>query len=371
MRNLCLNLALYAFPVTSVAANTLCAMTILLSPVLSDTSSTASSSGSEAVRPAGKSACIDIDTEQGKPAPASAVYPGSAAWSAQPSKTGAAGLRPAGSGRRGKSREHPSARLQLTHAGVQRMLDIGRVDRAAAAMNAAQKAAEQVSYESEWMFQYLQSAKPLLASCYGDEDGEADLLYRRVMAWKAAQDDIKDSLAWAVGKTRPQLDAIRKAWECNVQAYYAMVPSGEEGGLQALLPVDFCALVMGYADGFGSMARCFAAMQTRLEGYEHSATALRQDMAVTTYTLIRLVRWCRVLWTAAVYWNMLNLLGDVFITPVFLHLTFLNRQSMAPLLLRSQPPHAGAAPAQLRSRPQGAAQATRLHRAVRSRGLPL
>ena len=341
-------------------ADVLFATTGLLSPVQSSISSTKTSSGSEAVRPPDRSACADPDAEQGEPAPANAVSPGSAGGSAQPSKTGMAGLRATGSGRRGKGREQPAegqAWLQLTRAGVERMLDTGRVDAAAAAMDAAQRAAEHVSYETGWMYEYLQSAKPLLASCYGGVHGEADLLYRRVVAWKAAQDDIKDSLAWAVGETRTQLDAIRKAWEDSAQAYFAMIPGGEEGGLQ-VLPEGFSALMMGYADGFGSMAGCFAAMQTRLEGYTNSATALRQDVAATAYTLIRLVR-CMVLLIAAVCWHVLDLLqrswGCFSETP---HM--LNRQSRSALLLRSQRQQARAAPGQLRSGKPSAARATRL-----------
>ena len=301
---------------TFIAADVLSAMTGLLSPVQPSISSTESSCGSVAVRPAGNSACIDTDADHAKSAPASAVSPGSAARSAQPSNTCAAGMCMLQTAVREGRAESSLLRVRLgCSSHVQRMLDTGRVDAASAAMDAAQKAAEQVSYDSEWMFHYLQSAKPLLASGYGGVDGEADLLYSRVVAWKAAQNDMKDSLAWAVGKTQTQLDAIRKVWEASMQAYLAIISGRRKGG-QQVLPVEFRALVKGYADGFGSMAGCFAAMQTRLEGYTNSATALQQDMAATVYTLIRLVRWCRVSSTAARCWHVLELLDsalDVFL----------------------------------------------------------
>ena len=259
-----------------------------------DSSGTQSSNGSETVRPAGKSARNKRTPAKKQAAPATAGSAGLTHVSARLSGRGAAGLRAADSCDILESSVLPAeaqgdVQLQLTGADVQGALDTGRVDKAAAALDAMQEEAAQAASQSKWMAKYLKSVKASLPSCYGEAGGEAELLCGRVRAWELAQEGIKDSLAWAVGKTRAHLDAVRRLWEGNLQSFLNAFLGREESELQ-VLPAEACALVKGIAQGFGSMARCYEAMQMRFAILLQSEKALRQCMAATAYTFIRLVR---------------------------------------------------------------------------------
>ena len=168
------------------------------------------------------------------------------------------------------------------------MLDTGRVDRAAAALGAMHKEAEQAHHRCRWMFEYLQAAQTSCLSCHNDADGEAELLSGRVSAWKAAQDDMKNSMAWALGYTRDIVDPYRKAWKGRVQGFCDS-EVGRDKKAQAVF-ADTYPVIKGNADVCASMESCFEAMRGRSAGLLRSAQAQWQLLAAITYNLIRLVR---------------------------------------------------------------------------------
>ena len=257
-----------------------------LQPIVSSPQSTSGSENAEPMRPAG-------DTARSKPVPAAAADAGSAPGSAQPPKLGAGGLITPEGATTTCSREQPAdtegqTQLQLTRAGVQSKVDTGRVDRAAAALDAMQAEAAQAERQADWMVQYLDAANASILSCCGEAGGEAEALNRTVRDWRTAQNTRKISLAWAESKTQAQLAAIREAWEGSLQAFLDRV-FGREGAQVQLLPVDATALVEAWRDGFGRLAGCYEAMHMRCATYLHSATSQRQFLAAATCTLIRLV----------------------------------------------------------------------------------
>ena len=251
-----------------------------------------------AVRPAVNNRRCDKVTGKKLAAPAPAVAAGAAARAAQPHKAGEPDGHAANGGVKGSKGGQAAKALadtpqpQLTCADVQKLLDPGRLDRAAAALEAMQKQAEQAACQSRWMWEYLQSAKTsLLSCCDADAKEQADCLYHRVEAWKAAQDRMTQGLARAMCKTRVQLDVIREAWEGKVQAMLDRMLDGEGNSLQAL-PKEAAANVKEHAAGFDSMEGCFKEMQERCAGLMQIAKTQREAMAATTYLLIKMVSFC-------------------------------------------------------------------------------
>ena len=214
--------------------------------------------------------------------------------SGQLPETSTAGLHVADSGGSREDREQAARaadipQQQLTRADVQSMLGTGRVDRAAAALDALQKEAQQAWAQSQWIFEYLELVTLFLPRSDDVKAGKAELLDSSVRAWRAAQKDMANSLVWAVDQTRAQLAAIREAWEGKLQALFSRTTGGEGDGLQAL-PNDAHALVQTLANGFGSMECCLVKMRQRVADYLQSSGEHRAAMAATACVLIAQVR---------------------------------------------------------------------------------
>jgi hypothetical protein len=243
-----------------------------------------------AVPPAVNNRRSDKITGKKHAAPAPAVAAGAAARAAQPHKAGEPNRRAAKDGDKGSKGELAAkalAKPQLTRADVQQLLEPGRLHRAAAALEAMQKEAEQADCQSRWMWEYLQSAKTsLLSCCDADAKQQAERLYHRVEAWKAVQERVKVGLARAVGKTQMQLHVITEAWEGKLGAMLDSTPDKYRNSLQ-VLPKEAAAMVKAVAAGIGSMEGCFKQMQQRYATFVQSAQAQRESVAATTYFLIR------------------------------------------------------------------------------------
>ncbi len=267
--------------------------------------STASiSNGGEPERLLGEPAC-STSAAEAKAAPAAG---GTAApadpTAAQLPKPGVAGAHAAARGGRQRSRERPAkaagqAPPQLTWAQVQRSLDTGRLDRAAAALAAAQEEAEQAGAVSHWMHVYLVSAQAWLAACRPGAVAQADLVARPAIKGCPAQQTMLANLLWAVGKTRARLEGLRDGWEARLQAIFGW-QDALEGRLHARVrghdkkvqphEPEAREAVDKYADTIAGMLGCYEAMQERLAGFVRAAAAEQHFLAAATYALIRSVR---------------------------------------------------------------------------------
>ena len=190
-----------------------------LSVVEAYRASCSGTSSSETVRHVQHSVSIIRTTGQGMAAHAPAGTAASAARSAQVPEAGAAG--PQTAGRAGRARRRTRAgkavnqrQEHLTWADAQSMFGITKMKRAADAINATHKELEEAITGREQAFELFQLAFILLLqSCCDDAYAAAQQLYRRASAWRAAQEDMQDSLTWAVNKTLAQQNAIAEPWE--------------------------------------------------------------------------------------------------------------------------------------------------------------
>lgn len=111
---------------------------------------------------------------------------------------------------------------------MQRWLDTSKLDTAVAALDAMQEQAERAEYQTLVMLRYQFSLQTTLSDWYTRVSEEADQLSFRANEFVPAQKVMADSLRWAVGESRVQLDHIREGWASRLQACLV----GEEKRLQ-------------------------------------------------------------------------------------------------------------------------------------------
>ena len=225
--------------------------------------------------------------------PAPIVSAGSAAWSAQLLEVGAEDLRAAGCDGMLRSRKQPAVEVdqlmpQLPWAKVRRLLDTRRLDRAAAALDAVQEQAEQAEAQLGCMVAYLGLLGLRLSACSPGLAGEASLLWHQASRWIPEQEAMTDSLKWAAGESKAQLDRIRGGWEGRLQACF-----GGEGKTLQVDGEEACVVVRKYADVIASMQACYGRMQERFASLLQSLKARQQFLGATIYGCIRLVS-CRM-----------------------------------------------------------------------------
>lgn len=151
-------------------------------PVSSNGSTRRSSSGREREPAAGESACGDKAAED-TAVPAASVQAGSAARPAQLPETGGLGLRAANRSGKFRSKAQPAkaGEQHMTWEAVQKLLD-GGLDRAAAAVDAAQEEARQARALSPWMLRY-QHYTQIFCSRGSAAIGEAERLCSITEKW--------------------------------------------------------------------------------------------------------------------------------------------------------------------------------------------
>ena len=254
-------------------------------PVSSDNSNANSGDGTEAERPAGTAACSDSAAEAEAAPAGSGVSPG------QAPSTGSDGVDAADAVAVTLARREQVAtavrqlQTHLTWAAAQKLLDTGRLDRAAAALDALQEQAKAAEAASRWAKEYLLSTQYWLYVCRGDALEEAERVCHPATRWRPAQEALLGCLTWAVDVTRAQLDRVRGGWESRLHDCFGSDERRSE------VPGGQAREVIGkYLEAIADMVGCYGSMQERFAGFLQGAAAELQWMAAAIYALIRLVR---------------------------------------------------------------------------------